>query len=210
MCARVSLGWRVCPVLARCMAWGAARLRRAGYLAAFLVACYGVVWVAVIRNLPSADKLLTYQPPLPTMVRGSDGAIIYSYARERRAIALRGFPKPLVNAFLSAEDKNFFSHGGVDFIWVRQWSITPQSSVRASARGGSTITQQVAKNILIGNEYSVSRKLKEMLLARRIESVLTKQQILELYSTRSRWGVRPSVCRPHRAPISARMWAIWR
>jgi penicillin-binding protein 1A len=72
------------PGLARCMAWGAQRLRRAGYLAAFLVACYGVVWVAVIRNLPSADKLLTYQPPLPTMVRGSDGAIIYSYARERR------------------------------------------------------------------------------------------------------------------------------
>jgi penicillin-binding protein 1A len=85
MCARVSLGWRVCPVLARCMGRGGSKwLRRAGYLAAFLVACYGVVWVAVIRNLPSADKLLTYQPPLPTMVRGSDGAIIYSYARERR------------------------------------------------------------------------------------------------------------------------------
>jgi penicillin-binding protein 1A len=166
-------------------AWGGSKwLRRAGYLAAFLVACYGVVWVAVIRNLPSADKLLTYQPPLPTMVRGVDGGIIYSYARERR-VQLRfvDFPKPMVNAFLSAEDKNFFSHGGVDFIGLGQAVVDYAAKFGSGerARGGSTITQQVAKNILIGNEYSVSRKLKEMLLARRIESVLTKQQILELY-----------------------------
>ncbi|NBC36088.1 penicillin-binding protein [Novosphingobium sp. FSY-8] len=141
-------------------------------------------YVAVIRNLPDADRLLTYQPRMPTMVRGGDGAIVYSYARERR-VQLRyvDFPKPLINAFISAEDKNFFSHGGVDYIGLAQavvdYALKYGSDERA--RGGSTITQQVAKNILIGNEYSVSRKLREMIVARRIESVLTKQQILELY-----------------------------
>jgi penicillin-binding protein 1A len=89
----------------------------------------------------------------------------------------------MVNAFLSAEDKNFFTTAAsISSGWARRWSITPPKFGSGErARGGSTITQQVAKNILIGNEYSVSRKLKEMLLARRIESVLTKQQILELY-----------------------------
>lgn len=142
------------------------------------------VWVTVARNLPSADKLVDYQPPLPTTVRGVDGQIVYSYARERR-VQLRyvDFPPVLVHSFLSAEDKNFFSHGGVDVIGLGQavvdYALKLGSHERA--RGGSTITQQVAKNILIGNEYSVSRKLKEMILARRIESVLSKQQILELY-----------------------------
>lgn len=142
------------------------------------------VYAAVLWNMPSADRLLTYQPPLPTQVRGADGAIVYSYARERR-VQLRyvDFPKQLVNAFLSAEDKNFFHHGGVDFIGLGQavvdYGLKYGSGERA--RGGSTITQQVAKNILIGNEYSVSRKLKEMILARKIEGVLSKQQILELY-----------------------------
>jgi penicillin-binding protein 1A len=106
-----------------------------------------------------------------------------SYARERR-VQLRfvDFPEPLINAFLSAEDKTF---------WTTAASITRACRAVVDyatkfgsgerARGGSTITQQVAKNILIGNEYSVTRKLKEMILARRIEGVLTKQQILELY-----------------------------
>ena len=149
-----------------------------------LIALYVVAYVAVLHNLPSADKLVDYQPPLPTMVRGADGGIVYSYARERR-VQLRyvDFPKPLINAFLSAEDKNFFSHGGVDLIGVGEavvdYALKFGSGERA--RGGSTITQQVAKNILIGNEYSIGRKFKEMILARRIEGVLSKPQILELY-----------------------------
>lgn len=141
-------------------------------------------WYVLTSNLPSADKLLDYQPPLPTMVRGIDGAIVYSYARERR-VQLRyvDFPTQMVNAFLSAEDKTFWSHGGVDYPGligaVVDYAAKFGSGERA--KGGSTITQQVAKNILIGDEYSVTRKLKEMILARRIESVLSKQQILELY-----------------------------
>jgi penicillin-binding protein 1A len=165
--------------------WRGSRLFRAGTIAlGTLAALVLVAYVAVLRNLPDADKLLTYQPPLPTMVRGADGAIVYSYARERR-VQLRfvDFPKPLINAFLSAEDKNFFSHGGVDYVGLAQavvdFGLKFGSGERA--RGGSTITQQVAKNILLGNEYSVSRKLKEMIVAKRIEGVLTKQQILELY-----------------------------
>ncbi|WP_226017062.1 penicillin-binding protein 1A [Novosphingobium sp. FKTRR1] len=165
--------------------WRASRLVRLGvYALAALVLLYALVWVTVIRTLPSADKLLTYQPPLPTMVRGTDGEIVSSYARERR-VQLRyvDFPDPLIHAFLSAEDKSFFSHGGVDFTGLAGAVIDYATKFGSGqrARGGSTITQQVAKNILIGNEYSVTRKLKEMILARRIESVLSKQQILELY-----------------------------
>ncbi len=149
-----------------------------------LVALYFLVWVFVARNLPSADSLLTYQPPLPTMVRSVEGEIVYSYARERR-VQLRfvDFPKPLINAYLSAEDKTFWSHGGVDYPGLAGAVVDYASKLGSGqrARGGSTITQQVAKNILIGNEYSIARKLKEMILARRIEGALTKQQILELY-----------------------------
>ena len=149
-----------------------------------LLALWLVVWVAVARNLPSADTLVDYQPPLPTMVRGVDGEIVYSYARERR-VQLRfvDFPKPLINAFLAAEDKTFWTHGGVDLPGLAGAVIDYASKLGSGqrARGGSTITQQVAKNILIGDEYSITRKLKEMILARRIEGVLNKQQILELY-----------------------------
>ncbi|WP_425491025.1 penicillin-binding protein 1A [Novosphingobium flavum] len=160
------------------------QFRIASGLLGLFVALYLVIWATIGRNLPSADSLLTYQPPLPTMVRGVNGEVVYSYARERR-VQLRfvDFPRPVINAFLSAEDKTFWSHGGIDYIGfvgaVFDYAVKFGSGERA--RGGSTITQQVAKNILIGNEYSVTRKVKEMILARRIEGVLNKQQILELY-----------------------------
>jgi penicillin-binding protein 1A len=158
--------------------------RRLCYLLGVVLLVLVAVWFFVARNLPSADKLLDYQPPLPTIVRGVDGQIVYSYARERR-VQLRfvDFPKPLINAFLSAEDKSFWTHGGVDYTGLAGAVVDYVSKLGSGrrAKGGSTITQQVAKNILIGNEYSVGRKLKEMILARRIEATLTKQQILELY-----------------------------
>ncbi|HEY0960172.1 MAG TPA: transglycosylase domain-containing protein [Novosphingobium sp.] len=158
--------------------------RRLGYLGLAGVVALVLLWIAVARDLPSAEKLLDYQPPLPTMVRGGDGRIVYSYARERR-VQLRfvDFPKQLTNAFLAAEDKTFWTHGGVDYTGLAGAVVDYVSKMGSGARakGGSTITQQVAKNILIGDEYSVTRKLKEMILARRIEDTLTKQQILELY-----------------------------
>lgn len=166
-------------------AWRTRRwFRRAGYAAGAAIVLYAAVWFALGRGLPSADKLLTYQPPLPTMVRGVDGEIVSSYARERR-VQLRfvDFPEPLINAFLSAEDKTFWSHGGIDYPGFVGAVIDYVAKFGSGerAKGGSTITQQVAKNILVGDEYSITRKLKEMILARRIEGVLTKEQILELY-----------------------------
>ena len=141
-------------------------------------------WFVLTRNLPSADKLLDYQPPLPTMVRGIDGEIVYSYARERRVqLTFDDFPRPMINAFLAAEDKTFWTHGGVDYTGLLGAVADYVSKIGSGerAKGGSTITQQVAKNVLIGDEYSITRKLKEMVVARRIEGVLSKRQILELY-----------------------------
>ncbi|OCC23166.1 penicillin-binding protein [Croceicoccus estronivorus] len=152
-------------------------------VAAFL-ALWLLVWVTLSRNLPDAEMLLDYQPPLPTMVRGIDGEIVDSYARERRVqLQFVDFPRPLINAFLSAEDKTFWTHGGIDYTGFAGAVVDYVSKLGSGqrAKGGSTITQQVAKNILVGDEYSITRKLKEMILARRIEGVLTKQQILELY-----------------------------
>ncbi|MGC1271160.1 MAG: transglycosylase domain-containing protein [Croceibacterium sp.] len=141
-------------------------------------------WVVLASSLPNADKLLTYQPPLPTVVRGNDGEIVHSFARERRVqLQFKDFPSQLVNAYTSAEDKTFWTHGGVDFTGLIGAVIDYATKVGSDerAKGGSTITQQVAKNILLSDEYSITRKLKEMMLARRVEGVLTKQQIMELY-----------------------------
>lgn len=165
--------------------WGdSRRFRIINYLLGAFLVFNLLFWATVTRNLPSADTLLTYQPPLPTMVRGINGEIVYSYARERR-VQLRyvDFPEKLKGAYLSAEDKTFWSHGGVDYTGLAGavFDYVTKLGSGKRAKGGSTITQQVAKNILIGNEYSVTRKIKEMVLARRIEGVLKKEQILELY-----------------------------
>lgn len=142
------------------------------------------LWVYLIRDLPDAETLLEYETPLPTVVRGVDGEIVHSYARERRVqLQYRDFPTQLVEAFLAAEDKTFFTHGGVDFFGTANAVIDYARKAGSDERavGGSTITQQVAKNVLLTNEYSVTRKLKEMILAGRIEDVLTKPEILTLY-----------------------------
>lgn len=149
-----------------------------------LLVLWLLVWVTLARNLPDAKTLLDYEPPLPTVVRGIDGDIVHSYARERRVqLQYADFPETLIEAYLAAEDKTFFSHGGIDAGGLVGAVIDYVSKMGSGERavGGSTITQQVAKNILLGDEYSITRKLKEMLLARRIEGVLTKEQILELY-----------------------------
>src|SRR5690606_33798199 len=127
---------------------------------------------------------LEYEPPLPTVVRGSDGEIVHTFARERRVqLQFKDFPTQLINAYTSAEDETFWTHGGIDLTGTLNAVFDYVSKLGSGTRavGGSTITQQVAKNILLGNEYSITRKLKEMILARRIESVLTKRQIIELY-----------------------------
>ena len=150
---------------------------------AFL-ALVGIAWFLIGRDLPDASALQDYETPLPTVVRGADGEIVGSYARDRRVqLDYVDFPRPLVNAFLAAEDETFWRHNGVDITGTANAVIDYATKFASGERavGGSTITQQVAKNLLLGDEYSVTRKLKEMILATRIESVLTKQEILELY-----------------------------
>ena len=160
------------------------KLRAASYIGGFAVVTLVLAWATLGRNLPDAESLLEYETPLPTVVRGIDGEIVHTYARERRVqLQYVDFPERLIEAYLSAEDKTFFSHGGVDITGTANAVIDYATKFGSGERavGGSTITQQVAKNLLLGDEYSVTRKLKEMILATRIESVLTKQEILELY-----------------------------
>ena len=144
----------------------------------------GVFWLVFMRDLPSVDALKAYEPPLPTHVRGIDGTPIQSYARERRVeLSYNEYPPLLVRAFLAAEDKSFFEHGGVDSPGLAGAVLDYAKKMGSGrrARGGSTITQQVAKNLLIGNAYSPTRKIREAILAYKIEATLTKPQILELY-----------------------------
>ena len=173
------------PVRERLRAFWASRL---GKIATVLVTLpflgYFLLWLIFATGLPSGETLLNYQPSLPTNVRDINGMPVQSFARERRVeLAFDEYPAQLVNAFLSAEDKTFFRHGGIDYPGTAGavFDYISKAGSGERARGGSTITQQVAKNLLLGDEYSVTRKIKEAFLARRIEAALTKQQILELY-----------------------------
>ena len=161
----------------RWVRWGA-------IIAGLALLAWLIGWTLLARNLPDAKMLLVYEPPLPTMVRGIDGGIVHSYARERRVqLQFKDFPTQLIDAYTSAEDKTFWTHGGIDFGGFAGAVLDYASKIGSGERavGGSTITQQVAKNILVGNEYSITRKLKEMILARRIEDVLSKREIITLY-----------------------------
>lgn len=165
--------------------WRGHRLFRwAAAAAGVLILALVGIWIFLARDLPDAEGLVVYETPLPTVVRGIDGEIVHSYARERRVqLQYPDFPQQLIEAYLAAEDKTFFSHGGVDLTGTANavFDYARKYGSGERAVGGSTITQQVAKNLLLGDEYSITRKLKEMILARRIEGVLSKEEILELY-----------------------------
>jgi penicillin-binding protein 1A len=158
--------------------------RLGGYgLGAGLVVLIGG-WILIARDLPDAEMLLEYETNLPSVVRGTDGEIVHRYERERRVeLQFKDLPTQLVNAYTSAEDKTFWSHNGIDAGGFVGAVVDYVSKIGSGERavGGSTITQQVAKNIMIGDEYSVTRKLREMLLATRIEGVLSKEEIITLY-----------------------------
>ena len=150
-----------------------------------LIVLGAAMWVYFASGLPSSQTLLAYQPPLPTNVRGYDGTPVQTFARERRVeLSFDEYPPLVVQAFVSAEDKTFFSHGGLDYPGLTKAVFNyGLSTVGGGGRvpGGSTITQQVAKYLLQDDEYAVSRKVREMILAFRLESTLSKQQILEIY-----------------------------
>ena len=137
------------------------------------------------QGLPEYKQLIDYEPPTATRVHAGDGRLIAEYATENRVfVPIKSIPKRVVQAFVSAEDQNFFSHPGVDFIALARAVVTNiQIKMRGGGRpvGASTITQQVAKNFLLTNEVSIERKAKEAILALRMERVLSKDRILELY-----------------------------
>ena len=136
------------------------------------------------KDLPDYSQLQDYEPPVMTRVHASDGALVAEYARERRLyLPIQAIPKLVLNAFIAAEDKNFYEHGGLDFTGIARAGLLAVQNWGTGKRmqGASTITQQVAKNFLLTNEVSFDRKIKEALLALRIERTYSKEKILELY-----------------------------
>ncbi len=138
------------------------------------------IWKAS-QDLPSYEKLEKYEPPVMTRIHANNGSLLAEYARERRIfVPINTVPKMVIGAFLSAEDKNFYSHSGLDYRGIAI-ALYKHLVLRQRLVGASTITQQVAKNFLLTNERSFRRKLKEAILAIRIERAFPKEKILELY-----------------------------
>ncbi len=143
----------------------------------------GVLWT-YSKDIPDYKFLKNYKPPVSSKVYSGEGELVADFSQEKRVfVPYSSIPKNIINAFLSAEDKNFFSHPGVDAKGVLRAVINNISNIISSERleGASTITQQVAKNFLLTNEVSINRKIKEAILAFRIERALSKERILELY-----------------------------
>ncbi|MBR4127444.1 MAG: penicillin-binding protein 1A [Alphaproteobacteria bacterium] len=136
------------------------------------------------KSVDDYRRLATYEPPITSRLYASDGRLLAEYAAEKRAfVPYEAIPKPLVQAFISAEDKKFFTHGGIDFLGIIRAVIQNIRFIGSGRRmiGASTITQQVAKNFLLTNEASFERKIKEAILAIRIERAFSKEYIAELY-----------------------------
>ena len=165
------------------------KLVRFLFVCAVLVAMIGGAFAGLTiwyfgRDLPDYQQLARYEPPITTRVLAGDGRLLAEYATERRIFVPIGvIPKRVIAAFLAAEDKNFYSHHGFDPISMLRAAVIDVGRWHSSRRpvGASTITQQVAKNMLLTNELSIERKIKEVLLASRIDDALPKDRILELY-----------------------------
>lgn len=133
------------------------------------------------RDLPSEDELANYEPPIMSRVHAGDGRLVAEFATQHRVyVPSEELPDPLIQAFISAEDKTFFEHSGLN-LWGMFRGTVLNGLMGKRMTGGSTITQQVVKNMLVGSERSLDRKVREAVLAMRIENKLTKDEILELY-----------------------------
>ncbi len=136
------------------------------------------------RDLPNYQQLVDYQPPIVSRVHAGDGRLLAEYATEKRVfVPVKEIPMRVIHAFLAAEDRNFYSHMGIDPVAMARAGATDIMRVLTHRRpiGASTITQQVAKNFLVGGELSYQRKIKEALVALKMEKALGKDRILELY-----------------------------
>ena len=149
----------------------------------FVITTFGTLWT-FSNKIPDYKFLKNYKPPVSSKMYSGNGDLVADFSKEKRIfIPYSTIPKKVINAFLSAEDKNFYSHPGVDAKGVLRATLNNIKNIMTSKRleGASTITQQVAKNFLLTNEVSMKRKIKEAILAFRIERALTKERILELY-----------------------------
>ena len=136
------------------------------------------------RGLPDYTQLADYEPPVMTRVQAGDGRLLVEYAIQQRVfVPISAMPKMLVKAFLSAEDKNFYYHPGIDPVGIMRAVLVNVKNFAQGRRlvGASTVTQQVAKNFLLTSDVTLKRKIKEAILAFRIERTLSKKRILELY-----------------------------
>ena len=150
-------------------------------VAGFAVAIYAA-WL--FHDMPDAGDLVDYRPPTSTRAYAWDGTLIGEFSRERRIyVPYDQMPPHMVQAFMAAEDRNFFQHGGVDAMGLTRAMMKNVLNAVQGRRleGGSTITQQVAKNVLLTSDATIGRKFKEAVLAQRLEKTLSKEQILELY-----------------------------
>ena len=166
-------------------------LRILGYLMGFFVLCGLVAVGAVIwvfwtygQDLPDYTQLENYEPPITTRVHAGDGSLLTEYAVQRRVfVPIEAIPEIVRDAFLAAEDQNFYRHPGVDPAGIARAMVTNVKNLGTGRRpeGASTITQQVAQNFLLTKDVSIERKIREAILAFRIERAFTKDEILELY-----------------------------
>ena len=153
------------------------------FFAVVLFFIFSTLWYFSI-GLPDYKKLTNYQPPISSRVYSGDNKLIAEYALEKRLfVPIESVPEKIINSFLSAEDKNFFNHPGIDAKGIIRAIVNNIKNITQNKRleGASTITQQVAKNFLLTNEVSIKRKIKEAILAFRIEKAYSKKRILELY-----------------------------
>lgn len=156
----------------------------------FFFGCFFIFTVAFIVvlhysvGLPDYQQLAVYKPEVTSRLYANDGSLLAEYANEKRIfVSVDQIPPLLRAAFMSAEDKNFYTHGGIDLTGIARAVIVNIKNIGKNRPyvGASTITQQVAKNFLLSSEQSISRKIKEALLARKMEQAFTKDHILELY-----------------------------
>jgi penicillin-binding protein 1A len=148
-----------------------------------IAATSGLLW-HYSKDLPDYSQLQDYEPPVMTRVHAADGSLLAEYAKERRLyLPIQAIPRLVTNAFIAAEDKNFYQHPGIDIYGITRAGLLYVENYGRGGhpQGASTITQQVAKNFLLTNEVSFERKIKEALLALRIERTYSKPKILELY-----------------------------
>ena len=153
------------------------------FLLILSIIIFSILWT-FSSNIPDYKFLKNYKPPVSSKMYSGNGDLVADFSKEKRIfVPYSAIPENVINSFLSAEDKNFFSHPGVDAKGVLRAIVNNIRNVMTSKRleGASTITQQVAKNFLLSNEISLNRKIKEAILAFRIERALSKERILELY-----------------------------